>query len=119
MIRLLGSTAAALVLGGCAGTRTCSIQVPVTTARTEYPQLAQISRAAAEQSARDRLQAGPAGRIVAANLESDAGCLIWSVEMTTPGERGLSAVHVDAGDGRVLMVRHERDGARSEPWFDE
>lgn len=121
MIRFLGLNLTALVvLAGCAETRTCSIQVPVTTAHSEYSHLAQISRAAAEQAARDRLQAGPAGHIVAANLESDAGCLIWSVEVRMPGERGLSAVHVDAGDGRVLMVRHERDsGARSEPWFDE
>jgi uncharacterized membrane protein YkoI len=115
MSKLPGLTATALgVLAGCADTRTCSIQVPITTSRTEYPQLAQISRAVAEQSARDRLHAGQAGRIVAANLESDAGCLIWAVEMSLPGEGRQPVVRVDAGDGRVLMVKQKKD-----TWFDE
>jgi uncharacterized membrane protein YkoI len=102
------------MLAGCAEIRTCSIQVPLSTPRSEYPQLAQISRAVAEQSARDGLLAGQAGRIVAANLESDAGCLIWTVELRMPGESRLSEVRVDAGDGRVLMVKQKKDSG-----FDE
>ena len=115
MSKLLGLTVTALgVLAGCADSRACSIQVPITTPRTEYPELARISRAAAEQSARDRLHAGQAGQIVAAHLESEAGCLIWSVELSMPGEVSLSQVYVDAGDGRVVMVKQKKDS-----WFDE
>ena len=124
MSKFLGLTVTALVaLYGCAETRTCSIQVPITTGRTEYAQLAKISREVAEQSARDRLHAGRAGRIVGAELESEAGCLIWSVEWSMPGERGLSEVHVDAGDGRVLLIQHESDSAarstEAKSWFYE
>lgn len=115
MSKLLGLAVTALgALAGCADSRTCSIQVPITTPRTEYPSLARISRAAAEQSARDRLHVSQAGRIVAANLESEAGCLIWSVELSMPGEGSSSEVYVDAGDGRVLMVKQKKDS-----WFDE
>lgn len=115
MSKFLGLAAAALVtVAGCAETRTCSLQVPVTTPLAEYPQLAQVSRATAEQSARERLHAGQVGQIVAANLESAAGCLIWAVKLKTPDQGGLSEVHVDAGDGRVLSVKHAKDS-----WFYE
>ncbi len=122
MSKFLGSLVIALALAGCAESRTCSIQLAVATPQTEFQHIAQISRAAAEQSVRERLQSGRAGRIVSANLEAESGCLIWSVKMSMLGELGLSDVHVDAGDGRVLLVQHETDTGQADPtgtWFYE
>jgi hypothetical protein len=108
-------------LDGCARATICSIQVAHSTPRSEWVHLTQISRTAAEKIARDRLDSGPSGRVVAANLTSDAGCLVWSVELHLPGEHGISEVHVDAGTGSVLLVKHGSDhpGKQSDAWFYE
>jgi len=111
-------------LGGCAQATVCTIQVARNTPQSEWIHLAQISRVAAEQFAFDRLNAGSPGRVVAANLKAEAGCLIWSVELQLLGDPGPAKVHVDAGDGHVLSVEHGEHHSgqpadRAEPWFYE
>ena len=111
-------------LGGCAQTKMCTIKVAQNTPPSEWIHLAQVSRGAAEQLAFDRLNAGSPGRVVAANLKAEAGCLIWSVELQLLGDPGPAKVHVDAGDGHVLSVEHGEHHSgqpadRAEPWFYE
>jgi uncharacterized membrane protein YkoI len=45
--------------------------------------------------------------IVGAELESEHGCLIWSFDVRIAGKSGVQEVHVDAGNGNVLSVKHE------------
>jgi uncharacterized membrane protein YkoI len=81
--------------------------VPKTTPKSEWLHLAEVSLTDAEKAARERLNAGGKVRVLSAELEAEAGCLIWSFDMKIPGEPGISEVHVDAGDGHILSISHE------------
>jgi hypothetical protein len=87
----------------------CTVQVPTTTPKSEWPHLAEVSRAEAEKAARRRLRVGGQASVLSSELEAEAGCLIWSFDVKIPGEQGISEVHVDAGDGHILSVKHESD----------
>jgi hypothetical protein len=107
-IVLVGMIAAA-ILAGCVHTPACSIQLARGSSLSDWTQLAQVSRSAAEQSALNGLHAQGMGHIESSNLASDSGCLVWSVDLSLPGAPGVSRVIVDAGDGHVLLVRQRRD----------
>ena len=49
----------------------------------------------------------PDGAVKSAELEKENGALIWSFDMTRPGTRDVSEVHVDAMSGKVLSVEKE------------
>jgi len=97
------------LLSGCAASPSCSTQLSLKTPQSEWASVAQVTREDAEKLARNRLNAGPFGQVIASDLRSNAGCLIWSVGLRLHGESGLTNVQIDAGDGHVLMVTHETD----------
>jgi len=65
---------------------------------------AKVSRAEAEKAA---LEKAPDGKIVEGELEEEDGKLIWSFDISRPGTRNVTEVHVDAITGKVLNVEVE------------
>ena len=62
-----------------------------------------------EDSARAIALARVPGAVVRAlELENERGHLIWSWELKLPGKAGIEEVNVDAVDGHVVGVEHER-----------
>jgi hypothetical protein len=98
-----------VLLYGCAASPSCSTQLSLKTPPSEWASVARVTREDAEKLARNRLNVGPFGQVIASELRSNAGCLIWSVGLRLQGESGLTNVQIDAGDGNVLMVTHESD----------
>lgn len=72
---------------------------------------AKVSAAAATASAQAKV---PKGRIVSAEIEEEAGKLLFSFDIKTAGKSGIDEVNVDALTGDVISVQHEtpRDEAR-------
>jgi uncharacterized membrane protein YkoI len=71
-------------------------------------QLVKISRVDAEQAALAHVKADKPTKVVSSELEAEDGCLIWTFDLRVPGQRGITEVHVDAGDGKILAVEHEK-----------
>ena len=77
-----------------------------------------------EQAKTAALRAVP-GTMKGSELEKEQGRLIYSFEITQPGERGITEVNVSAMDGSIVDVHREhagkqhkseqREGAGSEP----
>jgi hypothetical protein len=64
-----------------------------------------------EDSARAIAQkALPKGVLKALEIEREKGKLIWSMEFTMPGKKGIEEVNVDAISGKLLSVEHEANG---------
>jgi hypothetical protein len=91
----------------------CSIRPPRKASDTELQRMAKISRSDAEQHARNRLKSRGNVQTASGGLEAERGCLIWSFDMKVEGEPGVQEVNVDAGNGKVLSVRHESAAAES------
>ena len=66
---------------------------------------AKVSRAAAEQTALSKV---PGGTIKEAELEKEDGKLVWSFDITTPGDKDITEVLVDANSGAVVSVEKEK-----------
>jgi hypothetical protein len=96
---------AGLVSAEAAGA--CTIHLKKGTPEGELTKLAQFSFADAERIARARLDNRGGISVVSAELEVEHGCLLWSFDLRISGETGFSEVQIDAGDGRVLSVKHE------------
>jgi uncharacterized membrane protein YkoI len=109
-MRFLPLSAVAVLISACLSPRAqaCTIHVNKETPATELAHLAEVSWADAEKAARERFKAGEHASVVSGELEAERGCLIWSFDLRVPGEPGITEVHVDAGDGRVLSVSRER-----------
>jgi uncharacterized membrane protein YkoI len=75
------------------------------TSQAELQAQARISKADAEKTA---LTKAPGGTIKETELEKEHGKLVWSIEMSVPGERDLTEVHVDAITGEIVAVEKER-----------
>jgi uncharacterized membrane protein YkoI len=75
------------------------------TNQAELQAQARISQADAEKTA---LTKAPGGTIKETELEKEHGKLVWSIEISTPGERDLTEVHVDAITGQIVAVEKER-----------
>jgi uncharacterized membrane protein YkoI len=75
------------------------------TSQAELRAQAKVSQADAEKTA---LTKAPGGTIKETELEKEHGRLVWSIEMSTPGERDLTEVHVDAVTGEIVAVEKER-----------
>jgi uncharacterized membrane protein YkoI len=65
---------------------------------------ARISEEAALATA---LSVVPRGEVVSVELERENGKLLYSVDIKTPGKRGVEEVHVSALDGHLLSREHE------------
>src|SRR5438128_12289684 len=68
---------------------------------------AKVSRAEAEKSALAKV---PGGTIKEGELEKEKGKLIWSFDISTPGTKDITEVHVDAVTGEVLALEKESPG---------
>lgn len=101
---------ALLVLAGLSSPEAadaCTIHPKKGTPKAALTKLAQFSLADAERVARARLDNRGEISVVSAELEEERGCLLWSFDLRVAGEAGIAEVQVDAGDGRVLSVKHE------------
>jgi len=65
---------------------------------------AKISRSEAEKTALAKV---PGGKIAEADLEEEGGKLIWTFDISTPGSRDITEVHVDALTGEVIATEKE------------
>lgn len=65
---------------------------------------AKISKADAEKTALARV---PDGSVQEAELEEEDGQLIWSFDISRPGTKDITEVHVDAKTGAVIAVESE------------
>lgn len=75
----------------------CSIKVAPKTPDAQLSQLAKISATQAQAAARATIP----GTVVKTSLESENGCLVYSV-LTRGSDAKLSEVKVDAGSGKVV-----------------
>lgn len=69
---------------------------------------AKISKDDAEKIARSKV---PNGTIKESELERENGHLQWSFDMTTPGEKDITEVNIDAMTGAVLNIGKEAPDA--------
>ena len=85
----------------------CSIHPAKGMSDAQLPGLAKLSQAEAEKIAVAKFKGYEAVSIASAELEAEHGCLIWSFDLRVAGKSGVQEVQIDAGDGRVLSVKHE------------
>lgn len=85
----------------------CSIHPAEGMSGSQLAALAQVSQAEAGKTAVARIGGKEDVSIVATELESEHGCLIWSFDLRIAGKSGVQEVHIDAGNGNVLSVEHE------------
>jgi hypothetical protein len=64
------------------------------------------AKISAEQAKTAAVRAVP-GTVKDSELEKEHGRLIYSVEITRPGERGITEVNVSAMDGSIVNVHRE------------
>jgi len=64
-----------------------------------------------EQARATALQAVP-GTVKDSELESEHGRLVYSFEITRPGQRGITEVNVSAMDGSIVDVHREHASSR-------
>jgi uncharacterized membrane protein YkoI len=73
-----------------------------------------------EDSARKiALKAVPGGTVKAAEVEKENGKLIWSMELTVAGKKGIEEVNIDAMTGKVIAKEHESDAKEAKEAKDE
>jgi len=63
-----------------------------------------VSRADAERVALAKV---PGGTVKEAELEKEHGRLIWSFDITKPGSKTITEVHVDANTGEIAATEEE------------
>ena len=97
--------ALAVATASVATAGTCSVHPPKGASDAQLAGLAKVSKADAEKAAMNRVKS-PA-TVTGAELEAEHGCLIWSFDLKVAGKAGVQEVHVDAGNGKVLSVKHE------------
>jgi uncharacterized membrane protein YkoI len=51
----------------------------------------------------------PGSRVKALELEREHGLLIWSFDLTVAGKPGIEEVEVDALNGKIAGVEHEKN----------
>lgn len=85
----------------------CSIHPAKGLSDAQLTSLAKLSQAEAEKIAVAKIQGEDAVSIASAELEAEHRCLIWSFDLRVAGKSGIQEVQVDAGDGKVLSVKHE------------
>ncbi len=88
----------------------CAMRPPKGATEAQLAELANISRAVAQEIALNEIQS-PAGKTVqSAQLQVARGCLIWSFAVRVAGQAGVQEVHLDADTGRVISVRQISTG---------
>ena len=92
-----------LVLGLSAGVA-CSTFESKQEKQARLAAEAKISRADAEKTALTKV---PGGKVLEAELEREKGRLVWSFDISVPGSKIITEVHVDALTGAVVAVEIE------------
>jgi hypothetical protein len=91
----------------------CSIHPAKGMSDTQLSGLATVSQADAEKIAVAKLNSKQPVSTASAELEAEHGCLIWSFDLRVAGRAGVQEIQVDAGNGRVLSVKHESTRAEA------
>ncbi len=104
---LSGLAIATIVAGPVSAGPMCSIHPAKGLSDSQLSTLAKVSRTEAEKIALARVKSKAAVSLTSAELEAEDGCLLWSFDLKVAGESGVQEVQVDAGDGKILSVRHE------------
>jgi uncharacterized membrane protein YkoI len=71
---------------------------------------AKVSRVDAEKAALEKV---PGGAVKEGELEKEHGKLIWSFDISTAGQSGVTEVQVDALTGEVVSSVHESAAAEA------
>jgi len=98
---LLASLVASL--GANAASFPCSIHPKKGSTDADLMKFAKISKADAETTALKAVNIASAS-IEDSELNAEGGCLIYSFDIKSPGEKSVAEVTVDAGTGKVLAV---------------
>jgi hypothetical protein len=85
----------------------CSIHPAKGMSDAQLAGLAKLSQVEAEKIAVARLKSSETVSTTSAELEAEHGCLIWSFDLRVPSKSGVEEMQIDAGDGKVLSVKHE------------
>jgi uncharacterized membrane protein YkoI len=107
VLTLLGGVCVLAATMSASAAERCSIHPAKGVSGNQLAALAQVSQAEAERTAVSKIDGKEKVSVVAAELESEHGCLIWSFDLRIAGKSGVQEVHIDAGNGNVLSVEHE------------
>jgi hypothetical protein len=102
---MLTSLASAVLIGPAA--EACAIHTNVGTRDADLPALATVSREDAEKIALDKFQQHTPDSVLSEGLESEGGCLVWSIALRSSSESMVPEVLIDAGNGHILAVNHK------------
>jgi uncharacterized membrane protein YkoI len=108
VLTLLGGICVSAATMSASAAERCSIHPAKGVSGKQLTALAQVSQAEAERTAVAKIDGNEKVSVVAAELESEHGCLIWSFDLRIAGKSGVQEVHIDAGNGNVLSVEHEK-----------
>jgi len=104
---ILGAVAALVGALPAVAAEHCSIRPAKGMSDAQLSSLARVSQAQAQKIAVAKLSGKTGASTVSAELEAEHGCLIWSFDLRVAGRPGVEEVQVDAGNGKVLSVKHE------------
>ena len=85
----------------------CSIHPARGMSDAQLAGLAKLSQVEAENIAVAKLKSSETVSTTSAELEAEHGCLIWSFDLRVPSKSGVQEIQIDAGNGKVLSVKHE------------
>ena len=106
-VRVLAAIVVLTAALPAAAAERCSIHPPKGMSDSQLTSLAKVSQAEAEKVAVAKLHEKGVVSVASAELEAEHGCLIWSFDLRVAGKPGVKEVQVDAGDAKVLSVKHE------------
>ena len=85
----------------------CSVHPTKGMAHSQLEGLAKLSQPEAEKVALAQVKSKAAVSVTSGELEAEHGCLVWSFDLKVAGKSGVQEIQVDAGNGKVLSVKHE------------
>ena len=101
------ATVLALAAAPAAASVPCSIHPTKGMSDSQLEGLSKLSGLEAEKIAVSRVKSKGTVSVVSGELEVERSCLIWSFDLKVAGKPGIQEIQVDAGDGKVLSVKHE------------
>lgn len=103
----IGVIVATAVAWPAAAAVRCSIHPAKGMSDAQLRSLAKLSQSDAEKIAIAKLHEKRGVTVASAELEAEHGCLVWSLDLRIDGRSGVQEIQVDAGDGKVLSIKHE------------
>jgi hypothetical protein len=104
---ILGATLALAGALPALAAEQCSIHPVKGMSDAQLNGLAKVSQAQAEKLAVARVTGKGSVSTASGELEAEHGCLVWSFDLQIKGRPGVEEIQVDAGNGKVLSVKHE------------